>query len=63
MQYRRCEHVHGYCRIINGDVGQTGISYALMAKTLEVAEISGDEFAKMMEAAATGVGQNIDVMA
>ena len=42
---------------------QTGISYALMAKTLEVAEISGDEFAKMMEAAATGVGQNIDVMA
>lgn len=42
---------------------QTGISYALMAKTLEVAEISGDEFARMMEAAATGVGQNIDVMA
>ena len=42
---------------------QTGISFALMSKTLEIAEIGGDELAKMMEAAATGVGQTIDVMA
>ena len=42
---------------------QTGISFALMSKTLEIAEIGGDELAKMMEAAATGGGQTIDVMA
>ncbi len=42
---------------------QTDMSYALMSKTLEIAEISGDEIAKMMEAAVTGIGQNIDVMA
>lgn len=42
---------------------QTGISFALMSKTLEIAQTGSDELAKMMEAAATGVGQNIDVMA
>lgn len=42
---------------------QTGISFALMSKSLEIAEFGGDELAKMMEAAVTGVGQNIDVMA
>lgn len=42
---------------------QTGISFALMSKTLEIAQTGSDELAKMMEAAVTGVGQNIDVMA
>lgn len=42
---------------------QTDLSFALMSKTLEIAETSGDEIAKMMEAAVTGVGQNLDVMA
>lgn len=42
---------------------QTDLSFALMSKTLEIAEINGDEIAQMMEAAVTGVGQNLDVMA
>ena len=42
---------------------RTDVSFALMSKTLEIAEISGDELTKMMEAVATGVGQNIDVIA
>ena len=42
---------------------RTDVSFALMSKTLEIAEISGDELTQMMEAVATGVGQNIDVIA
>lgn len=42
---------------------QTDVNIALLSKTFEIAETSGDELAKMMEAVATGLGQNIDVMA
>lgn len=46
-----------------GSTGSTAIDLALMSKVLDTAQESGDALVQMMEAAATGLGQNIDVMA
>lgn len=39
--------------------GELGI--AIMSKTLDTAEVTGDAIAQMMEAAVTGLGQNLDI--
>ncbi|MCI8764861.1 MAG: putative motility protein [Lachnospiraceae bacterium] len=39
--------------------GELGI--AIMSKALDTAEVTGDAIAQMMEAAVTGLGQNLDI--
>ena len=41
--------------------GELGI--AVMSKALDTAEATGDAIAQMMEAAVTGLGQNLDIWA
>ena len=40
--------------------GELGI--AIMSKALDTAEVTGDAIAQMMEAAVTGLGQNLDIL-
>ncbi|MCI8838340.1 MAG: putative motility protein [Hungatella sp.] len=41
----------------------TGLDYAMLAKALDTVQETGDALAKMMEAAVTGLGGQLDVMA
>ncbi len=41
----------------------TGLEIAMMSKALDTAEIAGDALTRMMEAVATGLGQNMDIRA
>ncbi len=41
----------------------TGLDYVMLSKALDTVEESGDAIAKMMEAAVTGLGGQIDIRA
>lgn len=41
----------------------TGLDYVMLSKALDTAKETGDALAKMMEAAVTGLGGNIDIRA
>lgn len=41
----------------------TGLDYVMLSKALDTVEETGDALARMMEAAVTGLGGQIDVMA
>lgn len=43
--------------------GNTGLEIAMMSKALDTAEIAGEALTRMMEAVATGLGQNMDIRA
>lgn len=41
----------------------TGLEYAMLSKALDTVEETGDAITKMMEAAVTGLGGNLDIRA